>query len=205
MVEFEADDALGAAAARRRRRRPRRAGADLHARQGPGAVRRRHPVVQLDRRQAASVDEAGVREKFGVRPESIPDYLALVGDTADGFPGLPGLGREVGRRGARRVRAPRGDPDRRRRVGRARAAPRPRLAETLAENLDPRAALSPDRDRRLRRRRRLGGQLEVERPDRPLRGRVRGARNEEPRCSCRARREGPVARYRRRACACTTV
>jgi 5'-3' exonuclease len=49
-------------------------------------------VVQLDRRRNIVYDEAGVVEKFGVAPESIPDYLALVGDSADGFPGLPGWG-----------------------------------------------------------------------------------------------------------------
>ena len=50
-------------------------------------------VVQLDRRKGGQlIDEAGVRERFGVSPGSIPDYLALVGDSADGFPGLPGWG-----------------------------------------------------------------------------------------------------------------
>jgi len=50
-------------------------------------------VVQLDRRNGGQlIDEAGVRERFGVGPHSIPDYLALVGDSADGFPGLPGWG-----------------------------------------------------------------------------------------------------------------
>jgi 5'-3' exonuclease len=49
-------------------------------------------VVQLDRRQELEYDEAAVIEKFGVRPESIPDYLGLMGDSADGFPGLPGWG-----------------------------------------------------------------------------------------------------------------
>src|SRR5437773_2781093 len=49
-------------------------------------------VVQLDRRRDVLRDEAGVVAKFGVRPESIPDYLAVVGDSADGFPGLPGWG-----------------------------------------------------------------------------------------------------------------
>jgi 5'-3' exonuclease len=48
-------------------------------------------VVQLDR-AARTTRRGGVREKFGVDPESIPDYLALVGDSADGFPGLPGWG-----------------------------------------------------------------------------------------------------------------
>jgi 5'-3' exonuclease len=49
-------------------------------------------VVQLDRRARQVRNEAGVREKFGVHPSSIPDYLALVGDTADGYPGLAGWG-----------------------------------------------------------------------------------------------------------------
>src|SRR5205085_9632218 len=49
-------------------------------------------VVQLDRRKKVVTDEAGVIAKFGVPPASIPDYLALVGDSADGFPGLPGFG-----------------------------------------------------------------------------------------------------------------
>lgn len=49
-------------------------------------------IVQVDRRQGTIRDEAGVREKFGVPPQSIPDYLALVGDSADGYPGLPGWG-----------------------------------------------------------------------------------------------------------------
>ena len=49
-------------------------------------------VLQLDRRSGKVTDVAGVQEKFGVLPASIPDYLALVGDSADGFPGLPGWG-----------------------------------------------------------------------------------------------------------------
>lgn len=49
-------------------------------------------VVTLDRRKGVTTNAEGVREKFGVGPESIPDYLALVGDAADGFPGLPGWG-----------------------------------------------------------------------------------------------------------------
>ncbi|MGQ0849026.1 MAG: 5'-3' exonuclease [Actinomycetota bacterium] len=49
-------------------------------------------VITLNRRQQSILDEDGVMEKFGVPPESIPDYLALVGDTADGVPGLPGWG-----------------------------------------------------------------------------------------------------------------
>src|SRR5438034_360631 len=49
-------------------------------------------VVQLDRRTKELRNESGVRQKFGVSPASIPDWLALVGDSADGFPGLPGWG-----------------------------------------------------------------------------------------------------------------
>jgi 5'-3' exonuclease len=48
--------------------------------------------VQLDRRTRETRNESGVQQKFGVAPESIPDWLALVGDKADGFPGLPGWG-----------------------------------------------------------------------------------------------------------------
>jgi 5'-3' exonuclease len=50
-------------------------------------------VVQLDRRQGKVTDEDGVRERYGIDPESIPDWLALVGDSADGFPGLAGWGK----------------------------------------------------------------------------------------------------------------
>jgi 5'-3' exonuclease len=49
-------------------------------------------VIQMDRRANAMRDEAGVRERFGVGPALIPDYLALVGDSADGYPGVPGIG-----------------------------------------------------------------------------------------------------------------
>lgn len=49
-------------------------------------------VVQVDRRKRVEIDADGVVEKFGVPPEAIPDWLALVGDSADGFPGLPGWG-----------------------------------------------------------------------------------------------------------------
>ena len=49
-------------------------------------------IVQFDRRNRLIIDEAGVTEKFGIGPASIPDYLGLVGDSADGFPGLPGWG-----------------------------------------------------------------------------------------------------------------
>jgi 5'-3' exonuclease len=92
MVEVEADDALASAAVV--------GAADERVEQvvictpdkdlGQCVVGDR--VVQLDRRAQTVRDEAGVVEKFGVPPASIPDYLALVGDTADGFPGIPGWG-----------------------------------------------------------------------------------------------------------------
>ena len=92
MVEFEADDAMASAAAV--------AAQDDRVEQviictpdkdlGQCVVGDR--VVQLDRRKDVVFDEAAVTEKFGVGPASIPDYLALVGDSADGFPGLAGWG-----------------------------------------------------------------------------------------------------------------
>ncbi len=92
MVEYEADDALGVAAAV--------ADADERVEQvlivtpdkDLGQCVRDDRVVQFDRRKREIIDEAGVVTKFGVGPASIPDYLGLVGDTADGFPGLAGWG-----------------------------------------------------------------------------------------------------------------
>jgi len=92
MVEFEADDALaaGAAAAARDSRVERVVicTPDKDLAQCVSGTR----IVQLNRRTKAIVDEAGVVQKFGVPPASIPDYLALVGDSADGYPGLKGWG-----------------------------------------------------------------------------------------------------------------
>jgi 5'-3' exonuclease len=92
MVYYEADDALASAAAE--------AAKDERVRQvfictpdkdlAQCVVGSR--VVQLDRRRDIVRDEAGVVAKFGVYPQSIPDYLAVVGDSADGFPGVPGWG-----------------------------------------------------------------------------------------------------------------
>ncbi len=92
MVEYEADDALAAAA--------------VTAAADPRVTRviictpdkdlaqcvKGERIVQMDRRKRTIRDEAGVIAKFGVQPQSIPDYLALVGDSADGYPGLPGWG-----------------------------------------------------------------------------------------------------------------
>jgi 5'-3' exonuclease len=92
MVEFEADDALAAgtkaAAADPRVERVVICTPDKDLAQCVEGSR----VVQLNRRTKAILDEASVIKKFGVVPESIPDYLALVGDAADGYPGLPGWG-----------------------------------------------------------------------------------------------------------------
>jgi len=92
MVEVEADDALAAAAAV--------AAADptidravICTPDKDLAQCVRDPeVIQFDRRAGQFRDEAAVKEKYGVAPASIPDWLALVGDSADGFPGLPGWG-----------------------------------------------------------------------------------------------------------------
>jgi 5'-3' exonuclease len=92
MVEFEADDALAAgAAAADRDERVERVLICTPDKDLAQCVRGSR-VVQFDRRKGQMRDEAGVVAKFGVKPESIPDYLALVGDAADGFPGLPGWG-----------------------------------------------------------------------------------------------------------------
>jgi 5'-3' exonuclease len=92
MVEFEADDALAAAADM--------AATDARVEQvivctpdkDLAQCVRGDRIVQLDRRTKELRDESGVRRKFGVSPASIPDWLALVGDSADGYPGLPGWG-----------------------------------------------------------------------------------------------------------------
>src|SRR5215831_8603046 len=92
MVEFEADDAIAAAAvAASQSKEVERiviCTPDKDLAQCVKGTR----VVQLNRRTRVTLDEAGVVQKFGVLPVSIPDYLALVGDAADGYPGLPGWG-----------------------------------------------------------------------------------------------------------------
>jgi 5'-3' exonuclease len=92
MVEFEADDALAAAAvAASRDARVERVIICTPDKDLAQCVRGTR-IVQLNRRTRVTIDEAGVVQKFGVSPASIPDYLALVGDAADGYPGLPGWG-----------------------------------------------------------------------------------------------------------------
>jgi len=92
MVELEADDALRCCRNEGRPRSARRARRHLHAGQGSGAIGSRHADRPAQSTTRVFRDEAGVVEKFGVPPTSIPDYLALVGDAADGYPGLPGWG-----------------------------------------------------------------------------------------------------------------
>ncbi len=90
MVEFEADDAMAAAASKFAASADKvwLATVDKDLAQ---CVRGDH-VMMVDRRRKQTMDEAGVAEKFGVGPASIADYLALVGDTADGYPGIAGWG-----------------------------------------------------------------------------------------------------------------
>jgi len=91
MVEFEADDALAAAAVAARDETVEHViicTPDKDLAQCVQGTR----IVQLNRRTGVTLDEAGVIKKFGVSPASIPDYLALVGDAADGYPGLRGWG-----------------------------------------------------------------------------------------------------------------
>lgn len=92
MVEFEADDALASAAVLAARdERVERVVICTPDKDLAQCVRG-SKIVQMNRRTREIRDEAGVVKKFGVPPESIPDYLALVGDSADGYPGLPGWG-----------------------------------------------------------------------------------------------------------------
>lgn len=98
MVELEADDAIAAAAAL--------AEADTRVEKvcvwtpdkDLAQCVRDDRVVQVDRKSKVIRNAAGVREKFGVDPEHIPDYLALTGDSADGYPGIPGIGAKTAAR-----------------------------------------------------------------------------------------------------------
>ncbi len=92
MVEFEADDALAAAAVLAQRDERVHQVILCTPDKDLAQCVRGTRVVQRNRRTRFTYDEPGVFKKFGVLPESIPDYLALVGDTADGYPGLPGWG-----------------------------------------------------------------------------------------------------------------
>jgi 5'-3' exonuclease len=95
MVDFEADDALASAAAKAARADAVRQVIVCTPDKDLGQCVVGTRVVQLDRRRGILRDEAGVEAKFGVKPESIPDYLAVVGDAADGFPGVTGWGEKA--------------------------------------------------------------------------------------------------------------
>ena len=110
MVEFEADDAIGSAVKRFRKNKsveqivigsPDKDLAQL--------VSGDH-VVCWDRRRETIINEVGVVEKFGVSPQSIPDWLAVVGDSADGYPGVPGWGAKSAIGGALALRTSRKNP-----------------------------------------------------------------------------------------------
>ena len=135
MIEFEADDALAsaahAAAADSRVERVIICTPDKDLAQCVRGTR----VVQFNRRTRVRWDEPGVVAKFGVPPASIPDYLALVGDSSDGYPGLPGWGPKstaaVLARFGHLERIPENWRD-----WHANATNAPRLAETLAAHRD---------------------------------------------------------------------
>ena len=92
MVEFEADDALASATARFKHDPAVEQIVICSPDKDLAQLVSGSHIVCWDRRREIILDEAGVQEKFGVRPQSIPDYLALVGDSADGYPGLAGWG-----------------------------------------------------------------------------------------------------------------
>jgi len=95
MVEFEADDALAAAAKLAAESSAVEQVIICTPDKDLSQCVRGQRVVQFDRRKRETRDEPGVVARFGVGPESIPDYLALVGDSADGFPGVPGWGEKA--------------------------------------------------------------------------------------------------------------
>jgi 5'-3' exonuclease len=139
MVELEADDALASAAAVAADDR----GVDQVLICTPdkdlAQCVRGQRVVQLDRRKDVITDEDGVRARYGIGPRSIPDWLALVGDSADGFPGLLGWGKQSASTvlghyehlEAIPASAADWDPDLRRAVRSA-----PKLAQRLASDMD---------------------------------------------------------------------
>lgn len=92
MVKFEADDAIATAAARFKKIKSVEQVVICSVDKDLTQMVEGKRVVCWDRRRELIIDEEGVIEKFGVSPESIPDYLALVGDSADGYPGIQGWG-----------------------------------------------------------------------------------------------------------------
>ena len=92
MVEFEADDALATATARFKKSKSLEQIVICSPDKDLAQLVSGKRIVCWDRRREIVLDEKGVLEKFGVHPQSIPDWLALVGDSADGYPGIPGWG-----------------------------------------------------------------------------------------------------------------
>ncbi|MGB8885076.1 MAG: 5'-3' exonuclease H3TH domain-containing protein [Candidatus Korobacteraceae bacterium] len=92
MVEYEADDALASAAHNAAQDEQVERVFICTPDKDLGQCVTGTRVVQMDRRRNLVRDEAGIIEKFGVKPQSIPDYLAVVGDSADGYPGIAGWG-----------------------------------------------------------------------------------------------------------------
>jgi 5'-3' exonuclease len=92
MVEFEADDALGTAAGRFKKTKSVEQILICSPDKDLAQLVEGNKIVCWDRRRDVIIDEAGVVEKYGVHPPSMPDWLALVGDSADGYPGIPGWG-----------------------------------------------------------------------------------------------------------------
>jgi 5'-3' exonuclease len=92
MVEFEADDALATAARRFKKNKSVEQILICSPDKDLAQLVEGNKIVCWDRRRDIVINEAGVVEKYGVSPQSIPDWLALVGDSADGYPGIPGWG-----------------------------------------------------------------------------------------------------------------
>jgi 5'-3' exonuclease len=92
MIYYEADDALASAAVKAAEEKSVKQVLICTPDKDLGQCVTGKRIVQMDRRQNTVRDEAGVEEKFGVKPRSIPDYLAVVGDSSDGFPGIKGWG-----------------------------------------------------------------------------------------------------------------
>jgi 5'-3' exonuclease len=92
MLEFEADDALATAAARFSEAKTVKQIVICSPDKDLAQLVSGKHIVCWDRRREIVIDEAGVMQRYGVRPASMPDWLALVGDTADGYPGIPGWG-----------------------------------------------------------------------------------------------------------------
>jgi 5'-3' exonuclease len=92
MVEFEADDAIGSAVKRFKKNKSVEQIVIGSPDKDLAQLVSGNQIVCWDRRRETIIDEAGVVEKFGVRPQLIPDWLAVVGDSADGYPGIPDWG-----------------------------------------------------------------------------------------------------------------